>query len=164
MYSAPVTAASGIAVTGELSYPPAVREAILRARKAKGWPQRELARAVGVSATYVVEIEKGRKVPSAGLAERMARALGLDREAMMRWAAEARLTEPVRRLYAGFSAARADPEVHEVIKLFQGLGARQRNEVLAFLRTLARGPRKGRSGRGAASAAGPGASPSTSGG
>lgn len=109
----------------------------MRARTAKGWPQRELAKALRISPTYVVEIEKGRKVPSVTLAERMARVLGLEREAMIRWAVEARLTGPARSLYAELRASKVDPKVEEAIKLVRNLPDQKREEALAFLRKLA---------------------------
>ncbi|MFQ5801403.1 MAG: helix-turn-helix transcriptional regulator [Candidatus Methylomirabilales bacterium] len=116
-----------------------MREACLRARKAKGWTQQALAKMLGISGVYLVEIEKGRKVPSVALAERMAKALGLEREAMIRWATEARLTGSARSLYRELTAVTKDPKIKEAVKLLSKLPAGKKEQALGWLRKLAKG-------------------------
>ena len=53
-----------------------LRTRLRELRKAKGWTQQELARAVGVSRQSINSIERGRYTPSLPLALRFARLFG----------------------------------------------------------------------------------------
>ena len=46
-------------------------------RKAKGWTQEQLAKAVGVSTNFIGYVERGVRKPSLNTLERIARALGV---------------------------------------------------------------------------------------
>ena len=46
-------------------------------RKAKGWTQKQLAKAVGVSTNFIGYVERGVRKPSLDTLERIARALGV---------------------------------------------------------------------------------------
>jgi len=51
-------------------------EKFKRHRMRKGLTQTELARILGVDRTYINQIERGKKIPSLGLLERIAEVLG----------------------------------------------------------------------------------------
>ena len=58
-------------------------EAVRRQRLAKGLGIRELARALGLSASYISDIEYDRRVPSESVLRALARVLEADTEALM---------------------------------------------------------------------------------
>jgi len=58
-------------------------EAVRRQRLAKGLGVRELARALGLSAPYISDIEYDRRVPSETVLRALANVLGADLEALM---------------------------------------------------------------------------------
>jgi transcriptional regulator with XRE-family HTH domain len=67
--------------------PDAIAKRIETRRKELGWTLADLAREAGLKApSYVLHIEKGDKVPSEDVAERLARALGEDVESFTAWA------------------------------------------------------------------------------
>src|SRR5262245_460219 len=90
-------------------------------RKELGWTLADLAREAGLKApSYVLHIEKGDKVPSEDVAERLARALGEDVESFTAWArlrtGTATLDEALRSARIAERAVReikADPR-HQV--------------------------------------------------
>lgn len=59
-----------------------IQNQIRARRKARGWTQQQLAQAVGVSRQSINAIERGRYVPSLGLALALARVFGCATEAL----------------------------------------------------------------------------------
>jgi transcriptional regulator with XRE-family HTH domain len=62
-------------------------ELVRTRRKERGWSLAQLAKEVDLkSPSYILEIEKGNKVPNVELATKLARALGEDKHAFVAWA------------------------------------------------------------------------------
>src|SRR5688572_19437842 len=58
---------------------------LYQARKDRGWTVRDVAKAAGISPSYVSLIENGHKIPDAGTIEKLGRALGLDETLLRAW-------------------------------------------------------------------------------
>lgn len=58
---------------------------LYQARKDRGWTVRDVAKAAGISPSYVSLIENGHKIPDAGTIEKLGRALGLDEKLLSAW-------------------------------------------------------------------------------
>lgn len=58
------------------------REALVKARKNKGWTQDYLAAQVDISRAYLANIERGEYYPSLKVAQRISKALGKSTEAL----------------------------------------------------------------------------------
>lgn len=63
---------------------PRPRCRLARVRRQRGWSQAALAKQIRVSRQTVSSVERGRTVPSIGLALRLARALAVPVEALFR--------------------------------------------------------------------------------
>ena len=58
---------------------------LYQARKDRGWTVRDVAKAAGISPSYVSLIENGHKIPDAGTIEKLGRALGVDESLLRAW-------------------------------------------------------------------------------
>jgi transcriptional regulator with XRE-family HTH domain len=76
------------AVTSAEKYGPKVRWL----REGMRWSGRELCRRVGITPSYLSDIETGRRLPGPEVSDRIARALGVDRHALWRLALLERLS------------------------------------------------------------------------
>lgn len=63
-------------------------DAMSKFRKKRGWSMRYLAIMVDIAQSYMSRIERGIEVPSAALARRIAKALGVGQEAFVEFARE----------------------------------------------------------------------------
>lgn len=58
--------------------PPELGPMLAAARMRHGWSRREAARILGLSSSYLFDLECGRRCPSVTIARQMAEGLGLD--------------------------------------------------------------------------------------
>lgn len=88
-------------------------ELIRKKRTEKGLTQLELARLAGVEGPYISQIEKGEKVPSIGVAGRLAVALELPREAVINLALKEKAPDEAKVFFS--EAGPKYPELRELI-------------------------------------------------
>src|SRR5947208_16959734 len=69
--------------------PPTLGERIAECRDRLGWPQRVLADKAQLSVTFISEIENNRRAPGADALLRLAEALGVSLDYLVKWVAEA---------------------------------------------------------------------------
>ena len=70
-------------------------------REGMRWSGRELSRRVGITPSYLSDIETGRRLPAPEVNDKMARALGVDRHGLWRLALLERLSERDLRTLIG---------------------------------------------------------------
>ena len=102
---------------------------IKQKRREKGWSRRELARRLQLSPTYISLIERGLRVPSSKIAEKLARFLDDDQELYSHWSSLKPTLKDVReyetRLRGSFPVKVVTPDevriepVREVESLFE---------------------------------------------